>query len=209
MRIKWLGHSSFLIETEGKKILTDPFDKSVGYPTVFPAVDVVTISHEHYDHNAIDLVKNYKKILRSPLTETIDSINIKGISGFHDKVQGSKRGNITIFKIESEGLSLVHLGDLGTKLSEEQLKELGEVNILLIPVGSVFTVGPEEAWEVIRQVKPNIAIPMHYKTKYLTFDLLDVKEFLKGKEFEEKETLDITKDTLPPPTKVLLLSYSP
>jgi L-ascorbate metabolism protein UlaG (beta-lactamase superfamily) len=103
---------------------------------------------------------------------------------------------------------LIHLSDLGTRLTENEVKELSDVNILLIPVGSVFTIGPEEAWEVINQLKPNIVIPMHYKTKYLRFDLVGVNEFLKGRQYEEKDILDISKETLPEQTKIYVMRLS-
>jgi L-ascorbate metabolism protein UlaG (beta-lactamase superfamily) len=208
MHIKWFGHSCFLIETNGKKILTDPFDESIGYPANFPEVDVVLVSHEHSDHNAVKNVKNYKQSIRGTVNQEIDGIKIKGVPYFHDEVNGAKRGKITIFEIQSEGLSLVHLSDLGTKLTKKEVTALGKVDILLIPVGSVFTIGPEEAWEVIAQLNPNVVIPMHYKTKYLRFDLLGVDQFLKGKEYEEKDTLEISKDTLPAPTKIYVMNFS-
>jgi L-ascorbate metabolism protein UlaG (beta-lactamase superfamily) len=208
MKIKWFGHSCFLIETNGTKILTDPFDASIGYPAKFPEVDLVTVSHEHSDHNAINNVKTYKQVLRGTVDKEINGIKIKSIPYFHDEARGAKRGKITIFKIHSENLSLVHLSDLGTRLTENEVKELGDVNILLIPVGSVFTIGPEEAWDVVNQLKPNIVIPMHYKTKYLRFDLLGVNEFLKGKQYEEKDILDISKETLPEQTKIYVMRLS-
>jgi L-ascorbate metabolism protein UlaG (beta-lactamase superfamily) len=208
MKIKWFGHSCFLIETNGTKILTDPFDASIGYPAKFPEVDLVTVSHEHSDHNAINNVKTYKQVLRGTVDKEINGIKIKGIPYFHDEARGAKRGKITIFKIHSENLSLIHLSDLGTRLTENEVKELSDVNILLIPVGSVFTIGPEEAWEVINQLKPNIVIPMHYKTKYLRFDLVGVNEFLKGRQYEEKDILDISKETLPEQTKIYVMRLS-
>ena len=208
MRIKWFGHSCFLIETNSTKILTDPFDESIGYPAKFPEVDLVTVSHEHSDHNAINNVKTYKQVLRDTVDKEINGIKIKSIPCFHDEARGAKRGKITIFKIHSENLSLVHLSDLGTRLTENEVKELSDVNILLIPVGSVFTIGPEEAWEVVNQLKSNIVIPMHYKTKYLRFDLLGVNEFLKGKQYEEKDILDISKETLPEQTKIYVMRLS-
>jgi L-ascorbate metabolism protein UlaG (beta-lactamase superfamily) len=208
MKIKWFGHSCFLIETNGTKILTDPFDESIGYPAKFPEVDLVTVSHEHSDHNTINNVKTYKQVLRGTVDKEINGIKIKGVPYFHDEARGAKRGRITIFKINSENLSLVHLSDLGTRLTENEVKELSDVNILLIPVGSVFTIGPEEAWEVVNQLKPNIVIPMHYKTKYLRSDLLGVNEFLKGKQYEEKDILDISKETLPEQTKIYVMRLS-
>jgi len=198
MRIKYFGHSSFLIETNGIKILTDPYDPSLGYEVNFPEVDVVTISHEHFDHNAVNFVPKYSYVLRGEVDKTISSVKFESIYAFHDKKSGKERGKINIFKIISEDISIVHFGDLGdTRFDETQKKFLKGSNIFLIPVGGFYTIGPDEAHEIIDQFKPNIAIPMHYKLKGLTLNILGVDEFLKGYPYEEKSELEITKENLP------------
>ncbi len=205
MLIKWLGHSSFYIETQGKKILTDPYDPSIGYPKKFPPVDTITVSHEHSDHNFIKGVPSYKNVVRGSIEKTIDGVKFKGIGASHDNEKGLKRGLITMFKIESEGLSILHLGDLGTLLSKDQLESIGKVNILMIPVGGVYTIDKTQAEKVVEQISPNIVLPMHYKTEYLKFDIDPVDPFLKGKHYTEVDHLDITKDTLPIETQIILL----
>jgi L-ascorbate metabolism protein UlaG (beta-lactamase superfamily) len=208
MLIKWLGHSSFYIETEGHTILTDPFDESVRYPTKFPAADIVTVSHEHSDHNAIERVPNKKAIVRGNVEKVIDGIIFKGIGAFHDEEQGLKRGLVTIFRIEAEGISVVHLGDLGTTLTKEQIDALTPVNILLVPVGGYYTIDADHAHKVVESLNPNITIPMHYKTDYTNFNIKGVDLFLKGKKYTEKDYLDITKDTLPKENEIILLKLS-
>ncbi len=207
MRIQWLGHASFLIETDGVKILTDPFDKSVGYKVDFPAVDLVLVSHEHFDHNAVNNVPSYREVLRGNIEKGFKGIKIKGISGYHDNKRGLLRGKVTMFKIQSEGISLIHLSDLGTLLTEDQLKEIGRIDIAMVPVGGKYTIGPKDAWRVITQLSPKIVIPMHYKTPVLKFDLLPLDDFVQGKSYEEKDVLEVTPTSVPQSLQVVVLRY--
>ncbi len=198
MRIRYFGHSSFLIETNNLKILTDPYDPSLGYKVNFPEVDVVTISHEHFDHNAVKFVPRYSKVLKGEINETIGSTKFESILAYHDTKLGRERGTVNLFKItDDDGVSVVHLSDLGdVKLNEKQTKFLKDVNIFLVPVGGYYTIGPEEADKLIETFKPNIVIPMHYKLKGATLNIKTVDEFLKGKKFERLEELDVTSKTL-------------
>lgn len=207
MKIQWLGHSSFLIETNGIKILTDPFNNSIGYTTIFPDVDIVLISHEHFDHNAVENIPSYKQVIKENGEKEFKGIKIKGIAGYHDNQKGSLRGKITMFKIQSEDISLLHLGDLGTLLTDEQLKEIGEVDIAMVPVGGKYTIEPEEAWEVIKQLNPKIVIPMHYKTPFLTLDILPLDNFLESRSHEEKDILEITSSTLPGSLQIITFPH--
>ena len=207
MKIQWLGHSSFLIETNGIKILTDPFDNSIGYTTIFPNVDIVLVSHEHFDHNAVGNVPSYKQVIKGNVEKEFEGIKIKGIAGYHDNRKGLLRGKITMFKIQSENISLLHLSDLGALLTDEQLKEIGKIDIVMVPVGGKYTIEPEEAWEVIKQLNPKIVIPMHYKTPFLTLDILPLDNFLESKPYEEKDVLEITSSTLPISLQIITFPY--
>lgn len=198
MRIKYYGHSSFLIETNSIKILTDPYDPSLGYPVKFPEVDVITVSHDHFDHNAIKYVPRYKKVLRGVVSEEVEGVRFESIEAYHDTKKGMERGAINLFKITSDGISLIHFGDLGDKkFSEAQKEFIKGANIFLIPIGSVFTIGPNEAKEIINEFKPNIAIPMHYRLKGLTLNILPLEEFTKGINYKVLKELEVTKETLP------------
>lgn len=205
MLIRWFGHSSFLIISKGKKILTDPYDSSLGYPLKFPQVDIITVSHEHFDHNFVQGVPGYKEVIKGKGEKTYEGFKFKGIEAFHDDAKGSKRGKITIFRIEVEGISIVHLSDLGTLLTNSQIENIGNVDILMIPVGGVFTIGPEEADKVVKELNPKIVLPMHYKTNYLKLNLLPVEDFLKGKKYITHEALEVEKDTLPKEQETYLL----
>ncbi len=205
MLVRWFGHSSFLIITNGKKVLMDPYDPTVGYPMKFPQVEYITVSHEHFDHNYVNGVPGYKEVLKGNIEKELNGIKFLGIEGFHDDVKGKKRGKITLFKIEAEGITLAHLGDIGTSLSKSQIEKLGKINILMIPIGGVFTIGPKEAEAIIGELKPNIVLPMHYKTKYINLGLLSCEELLRGKTFTTHEALEVTKDSIPKPTQVYML----
>jgi len=179
MKITWLGHSCYIIENkENNKLVIDPFNPSIGYKPPKVEADVVTISHDHHDHNAVNQLTNKPKVIKS--IEPVEEFNYKisGISSFHDEDKGNKRGENRIFVYEVDDLRVAHLGDLGHMLSDDQIKSLGKIDILFIPVGSVYTINGEQASKLVDKIKPIITIPMHYKTKALNIDLRPVDDFL-------------------------------
>jgi len=210
MRIKWLGHASFLLEAEdGTKVITDPFDESLGYVIPKEKPDVVTVSHDHFDHNAVDLLRGKPVVVKGVGEKEVKGIVIKGIKSFHDKSKGAQRGANTIFVFDIDGVRVCHLGDLGHLLSSDQQKEIGEVDILLIPVGGTFTINGREAMEVSRQLNPRLAIPMHYRTASCSIGIDSCDEFLKGFTKVEKATeWRGSKDSLPSEQTVLVLEYA-
>lgn len=208
MKIIWLGHASFIIATGGKKIITDPFDESVGYPTGRLEGDIVTVSHDHHDHNAFNLVKGHPRVLKETGLFEIDGIQFKGIASFHDQARGQKRGPNIIYRIFSEGINLVHLGDLGHALTQEQVKEIGQVNILLVPVGGKYTVDASGAFTITEQLKPDIIIPMHYSTPHLSFELAPVEDFTaRFNKVVKKPYMELNANDLKKATKVIVLDY--
>jgi len=212
MRITWLGHDAFLFESdEGKKILTDPYvagsyDGSVGYEEIKETVDIVTTSHEqHPDHFDKTHFGRHPNLVRGAGEKTVENIPFKGIATFHDKSNGSERGTNTIFVFEVDGMRICHCGDLGHLLSDAQIKEIGKVDLLFIPVGGYFTIDHKEAWEIAKKIAPPILIPVHYKTDVLGFPLDRVDVFLKGKKNVKEidgDTFEITVDELPEPTEI-------
>jgi len=175
MRIKWLGHASFLLVSPGGvRVICDPFDKSVPYPPVSEECDVVTMSHEHFDHNDLAGVKGSPKVLRGlkdnqaqRLTETVGDVTLRTVPTYHDGAGGSKRGQNAVFVMDVGGLKVVHLGDLGHELDQEAVSEIGPCDVLLVPVGGYYTIGPDKALKVTQALKPRLVIPMHYKTGYI------------------------------------------
>ncbi len=185
MLITWYGHSCFKIQTkpyrgsEEATIFTDPFDKAVGLRPPQSNADIVTVSHSHYDHNNPSALKGEPLIINAPGEYSKQHIQIIGVDSFHDKKEGAERGRNTVFVIESEELRVCHLGDLGHILSEKQLDQIGKVDVLMIPVGGVFTLEPKDAESVIGQLEPKIILPMHYKTKGLKININDESAFCK------------------------------
>jgi L-ascorbate metabolism protein UlaG (beta-lactamase superfamily) len=196
MIINWYGHSCFRIAAKGQAaikalsgqtthksteatVVIDPFEKKLGLtPPRFKA-NIALVSHNHYDHNYTDPFRD-AFLINEPGEYEIQGFFIKGIKSFHDNKEGKERGSNIIFKLEAEGIKLVHLGDLGQKeLTSSQVEELGEVDVLLIPVGGKYTIGPDEAQHIINQIEPRIIIPMHYKIKGINLDIGKVDTFLK------------------------------
>ncbi len=208
MKIQWLGHASFIIETQGKRIITDPFDKKYGYQVFSQNVDIATVSHEHLDHNAVHELHGEPRVIKGPGSFALDEITIKGIHSFHDKYQGKNRGSNIMYKISSEGLNLLHLGDLGQILTNGQLAEIGEIDVLLIPVGGNYTIDAKDALTVVKQINPRIIVPMHFKTAHVTIDLAPVEAFTC--QFErcvKKDYLELNKQDLSAEPLVIVLDY--
>ncbi len=184
MDITYLGHSSFRIKTKTAVVVTDPFDPAMtGLKYSGVEGEIVTVSHDHRDHNNVDKVAGVKKVVNGPGEYEISGVSIIGYPSFHDNEKGALKGKNTIYVIEAEGLRLVHLGDLGHTLSEDLINEMGDVDVLMIPVGGEFTIGPKEATEIVSKVEPFFVIPMHYMQDGLnkeTFAKLEpVDTFLK------------------------------
>lgn len=184
MDIIYLGHSSFRVQSKVGSLVTDPFDPSmlgIKFPKV--SADVITISHDHKDHNQSVLVDDARKVISSPGEYEIGGISIIGIPSFHDDQKGELRGSNLIYVFEVDGYRIVHLGDLGYVLSDSEVSALGDVDILMIPVGGTYTIGPDEAESVVRKIEPSIIIPMHYGSEDLNQEdfsaLVSVEEFTK------------------------------
>lgn len=194
MDITYLGHSSFKIKTKTATVVTDPFDpQMVGFKYSGVEGDIVTVSHNHADHNAYAKVGGVKKILEGPGEYEISGVSIMGFPSFHDTKGGEERGKNTIYVIEADGLRIAHLGDLGHVISDEIIDEMGSIDILMIPVGGFYTINPKEAVEVCSKIDPYFIIPMHYKTEGIN---LSQFEHLEPKEMFLKE-IGMTVETLP------------
>lgn len=210
MDIQWFGHSCFRLRTRGATVITDPCGPETGYEIPHMRADIVTLSHEHEDHNYCRLVTGEPRIIRRPGEYEIKGVFIIGIPTYHDRKKGQERGKNTIFTFEMDGLRICHLGDLGHVPSQEQIEELSGVSVLLIPVGGGSTVNAAQAAEVVSLLEPNIVIPMHYFTKDLTMKLDPVSKFLAemGQEgVKPQEMLQVQAGNLPEETQIVLLEY--
>lgn len=184
MDIKYFGHSSFYIRTKDARVVTDPFDpKMVGLKFPKTEADIVTISHHHHDHNFTSAIAGSPLIIDWPGEFEKMKVRIFGFRSFHDKKQGAERGENTVFKLEAEGISILHCGDLGLVLSDDFLDSVGEVDILMVPTGGFFTIDAAEAVDLVQKVEPSIVIPMHYNSPKLNQEsfgkLSNVEDFLK------------------------------
>ena len=184
MKIKFLGHSAFAITSDtGLKIITDPYETSptLTYGEITELADVVTVSHGHNDHSNVAAVRGNPEVVSRAGRTMAKGIEFKGIAGYHDDAGGRMRGNNVMFCFELDGIRVCHLGDLGHRLDDKQVAEMGAVDILLIPVGSFFTIDASTATKVCDQLKPRVIIPMHYRTEKSFPDISGVDEFIKGK----------------------------
>ena len=181
MKLKWLGHSCFEITLDnGKVIVTDPYDETVGYPPLNVRADLVLSSHGHFDHNCFDAVSGEFEIINQPGGYERFGAKITGVHSFHDEVRGAKRGENMLFAIEADGVKLVHLGDLGHQPdTDDQKALLADVDVLLIPIGGTFTITTPEAVRLIEDYKPAAAIAMHYRNRYCGFNVSDSSEFIR------------------------------
>ena len=181
MVITWYGQACFKIQSGDKTLVLDPFSKSIGLTPPAIQADVVFVTHDHHDHNNIKTVKGDPFIINGPGEYELKGVKILGLESFHDEEEGAKRGLNTIYLLEMEDIRILHLGDLGQdSLSDKQLEAVGEVDVLMVPVGGHFTVDAKNAVSILNQIEPKIAIPMHYKIPKLTIKELEgVDKFLK------------------------------
>jgi L-ascorbate metabolism protein UlaG (beta-lactamase superfamily) len=187
MIIRWHGHACFEI-SNGHTIVTDPHDgKSIGIKPPQVKADLTLVSHNHFDHNSVKTVnKTSTRSCSVPGKHREFDIEIKGIKAYHDNTGGEKRGEICIFSFLMDGISFCHLGDLGHILEPEQIKAIGKIDILFVPIGDVFTIGAQEAWKTITLLQPIVAIPMHYRVGGLSLSIQPLDPFLANAERIER-----------------------
>jgi L-ascorbate metabolism protein UlaG (beta-lactamase superfamily) len=211
MKIKWLGVASFLITTEkGVRIIVDPYKsggpiKSAEYHG--PA-DIVTVSHAHNDHNNTVNIEGNPQIIKEAGPVEAKGIKINGIAAFHDEVRGKKRGPNICFYFDIDGLRVLHLGDLGHMLSDEQLAQAGKVDILLTPVGGLWAIDAATAWDLAQKLRPRVVIPMHFHDDRCDFPVAGVDEFLKGKknvQMVNSSEIEFKVGKLPAETQIIVL----
>lgn len=182
MIVVWHGHACVSLTVNGYTILFDPHDGvSLGLKRPEVKADLILVSHDHFDHNAVGVVKKDRsRIFKSFYGEAVvDNIKITGLKTFHDKFKGRRRGENAVYVIEVKEFRVAHLGDLGELPSEDVLSKLRGVNLLMIPVGGTFTVEPEEAWQLVEKTQPVNVMPMHYWTPGVNLPLKPIDEFLK------------------------------
>ena len=217
MRIKYYGHAAFKMTNEkGVRIIFDPYqsgayDGALSYGRITDEADIVLTSHDHDDHH-------YTRDIKGPFTHiskagphTVKGIKVKGIPTHHDGSRGKERGDNLIFVVEADGIVVAHMGDLGHTLDRDVLKEIGNVDVLLIPVGGFFTIDAQQATRVMNDLTPALTIPMHFKTEKSSFPIAKVEEFTSGKKNVRRvksNELEIRKESLPTEAEIVLLDYA-
>ncbi|MFC2021662.1 MBL fold metallo-hydrolase [Chloroflexota bacterium] len=210
MDISWLGHSCFRIRGTQATIITDPYSPDLGYSLSKSTAHIVTVSHQHPGHSYVEGIDGEPKQVTGPGEYEISGVLIIGMATFHDREQGGERGKNTAYLMEVDEVAVCHLGDLGHVLTTEQVEEMENVDVLLLPVGGVSTIDASTAAEVVRQLEPKVVVPMHYKTEALNRELESVDRFLKEmgvKVVNPQPKLSLTKANLPISTQVFLLEY--
>ena len=219
MKIEYLGHSSFLLTTSsGVRILTDPLDGSaypdpylLSYKPFNGDVDIITVSHSHPDHSAVDLIASKKVVVRDCAEYSYQGIVVSGVETAHDDSHGSKRGRNIVFVMQADGIRVAHLGDLGHVLTPFQQNEIGNVDVAMIPVGGYYTINALQAHMVAKQLKAHMVIPMHYKTAKCNFTIDSVDEFTHGHKnviVEGASSVIVNPENLPSSPQIILLDYS-
>ncbi len=187
MDITYLGHSSFAFKGAKARVVVDPFDTTLlGMPFPKTEADIVTVSHQHDDHNAISHITGNPLLLELPGEYEKNGVRVYGFETFHDKNNGEERGKNILFKFEIDGISILHCGDLGHALTNELIQEINGADILLVPVGGVYTINADEARQVVERLEPSIVIPMHFRDPSLTTKIADYDSMATVDEFLQK-----------------------
>ena len=210
MDITWSGHSCFRIKGSNAVVITDPYSPDLGYSLGKPVARIVTVSHQHSGHAYVQGVGGEPRVISGPGEYEISGVLIIGIATFHDSERGKTRGKNTVYLMEVDEISVCHLGDLGHVLTAEQVEEIDNVDVLLLPVGGSSTINAPMAAEVVRQLEPKAVIPMHYQTPLLNRELEPVDRFLKevgAGQVQSQPKLSFTRSNLPASTQVFLLDY--
>ena len=215
MKVKFLGHACFRIEAaDGAAVITDPYEPggfggAIGYGKITEPADLVLISHDHADHNYAQGVPGNPRVLKGDGPQTIKGIEVRWVKAFHDPNQGAQRGTVNIPILTVDGVRICHCGDLGHVLELREVSALGPVEVLLVPVGGLYTIDAKEATVLVERIKPRVVIPMHFKTEKCGFPLAKVEEFLRGKQNVVRTAgseLELTKELLPTETEIVVLN---
>jgi len=207
--ITCLGHSCFRIRGNQAVIITDPFPPGLGYTLGKQTADIVTISHSHPSHSYDQGINTQHRLVKGPGEYEISTVLILGINTFHDAVKGQSKGKNTVYLLEVDGVTICHLGDIGHILADDQIEELGNIDILMVPVGGVSTINASMAAQTVRKVEPKVVIPMHYKTPKTKRELEPVENFLKEmgqSQVEPRPKFTVSRTSLPLTLQVVVLA---
>ena len=209
MDITWYGQSCFRIKGKKATVVIDPFDpKATGLRLPKMSAGILLVTHQHPDHNNIADVKESPFVIQASGEYEVNGVDVVGVPTYHDNEKGAKRGKNVVYNLTLDGISLVHLGDLGHLIDEETKERIGRVDILMVPVGGTYTIDAHQALKVVDMLEPRLIIPMHYKLAHLAYDLAPVDDFTKlaGKAcVKVSDKFTIFSDTFPEDQTILLM----
>ncbi len=213
MQITWYGHSCFLLENSaGIRILTDPCGPDTGYALPSIPADIVTVSHDHFDHNCVSVASGEPTVISGPGPHAACGIRVTGFSTWHDDARGQKRGANILYRFELDDVRVLHLGDLGHVIDRPLAESIGRVDVLLCPIGGIFTIDAAQAAEMAGLLKPRVFIPMHYATPQLRFNVGGLDALLRQVRTYSVHRLNGSTCSLSPETlgekRVLILDYA-
>lgn len=209
MKIQYFGHACFALYLEnGAVIVTDPFDPSVTFAPCDIECSIALISHEHFDHNYTGSLRGSFETVRTPGEHIFGYVRITGVESFHDPEGGSLRGRNNIYIIEAEGLRIAHLGDLGHMPDETQRAALENLDVLMLPIGGTYTIDTPQAEELIRSLKPRVAIAMHFRTPEYEIRVTTEEAFAAGMHAARlPREIEITKDNIGSMPAAVIMDY--
>ena len=214
MKIKFYAQSAFrIVSDDGTRIVIDPYEESgfLRYDPTFDEADIVVVTHEHGDHNNVDAVPGDHDVVRGEGTHSARGIAFTGIPSFHDREQGAQRGPNAMMVFDVDGLTIAHLGDLGHELGDSDIEALAGTNVLIAAVGGGPTLEPDNVWEIVERVQPNVMIPCHFKTPEIDLPIEPLEVFLEGKPSVRVvggSEVTITANELPDPVEITVLERS-
>ena len=201
MKLEWIGHACFqMTAMDGTVVITAPYDASVGIDMIPLKADLITMSHEHHDHNETSMIVGEPLIARGPELAAVGSVTSRAIDSYHDDAQGEKRGRNYIRLFDIDGLKVVHMGDQGCMPREDVIEAIADADVMMIPVGGTYTVDAQGAKEIIEAARPKCVVPMHVKTKRCPYPIAPVTQFLSLMGMEDASAYDmieITEDHVP------------
>ncbi|MCP3970453.1 MAG: MBL fold metallo-hydrolase [Rhodobacteraceae bacterium] len=215
MKINWCGHSAFLVASENGlvRLLFDPYipgswNGALKYAPIRETCDAVFVSHKHDGHFGFNTINGNRALIRGHGKFWVQNVHVNGVQTWHDDCKGQERGDNTAFAFRLDGINIAHMGDIGHKLDDRQLEELGDVDVLMIPCGGHSTVDAEGAFGIVQQLQPGIVLPMHYKTDKLDAVLEEVDAFARlfSKVERVDGSLELAAETLPEDTTLMIMT---
>ncbi len=215
MVIEYVGHACFYLTNKNDvRIIIDPYDNTIGLIPVSKEADIALLTHDHYDHNYLDGVHGNYDLIKTPGAHLVRGVKITGTELPHDASGGAERGMVVAYTIETDGMRILHMGDIGIIPPESFFEAAGKIDVLMIPVGGTYTIDAVQAHEIMNRLAPNITIPMHYKTTHLNLDIAPLHGFVTEikKEYDisrlGSSKFEITADNLKKRDRVLLMENS-